>query len=110
MFRFLADIVWDAAVTIDILSPFVESLAPTTLARPARILALSFSSALYALTGVIAGGSKSALRIHFATSMCRNGDIGELTAKEGSTDTLAAMSGMLVRYQFKRVPGTAELE
>ncbi len=53
---------------------------------------------LRALCGFAAGGSKAALTMHFAqpANGSRQGDIGDLSAKDGSKETVLALVGMLV--------------
>ena len=56
------------------------------------------SGVFRAICGVAAGGSKAALTLHFsqpddATSA---GDISDLSAKDGSKETVLALVGMLV--------------
>lgn len=61
-----------------------------------RIASLCLSGAFRALCGVVAGGSKTALTVHFATSGRIPGDIGDLNAKDASKETVLALLGMLV--------------
>lgn len=61
-----------------------------------RIASLCLSGAFRALCGVVAGGSKTALTVHFATSGRISGDIGDLNAKDASKETVLALLGMLV--------------
>ena len=68
MYRLAADILNDAAIILDCLSPVFPKLA--------RVFILSMSSALRALCGVAAGSSKASLSAHFA----RWGNLGELNA------------------------------
>lgn len=68
MYRLTADVLNDAAMVLDCLSPLLPQLA--------RVILLSFSSALRALCGVAAGSSKASLNAHFA----KDGNLGELNA------------------------------
>lgn len=104
-FRFLADILFDAAITLDVISPwfslayipyYVPWLFPGS-ASGLRIVCLCLSASLRALCGIAAGGSKSALSLHFATPENGKGDLGELNAKDGSKETVLSLLGMLVR-------------
>lgn len=61
-----------------------------------RVVALCLSGAFRALCGAVAGGSKAALTVHFATAGERPGDVGDLSAKDGSKETVLALLGMLV--------------
>ncbi|KAH9887289.1 DUF647-domain-containing protein [Cubamyces lactineus] len=102
-YRLLADILNDAAIVCDTLSPhlahvsvsltypFVTSASDSSL----RIVALCMSGAFRALCGAVAGGSKAALTVHFATAGERPGDVGDLSAKDGSKETVLALLGML---------------
>ena len=103
---------------LDTLSPYLASLSltltypfvvPTDHATSAlRIVALCLSGAFRALCGAVAGGSKAALTVHFATAGKRSGDVGDLNAKDGSKETVLALLGMLVgpsSYVTSRVLG-----
>jgi len=61
-----------------------------------RIVALCLSGSLRAICGVAAGGSKSALTLHFATPERGTGDLGELSAKDASKETVLSLFGMLL--------------
>lgn len=104
-YRFLADILYDAAIVLDVVLPwfnlayipfYVPWLFPGS-ASGLRIVALCLSASLRALCGIAAGGSKSALSLHFATPDSGKGDLGELNAKDGSKETVLSLLGMLVR-------------
>ena len=109
-YRLLADVLNDAAILTDTLSPHLATLSlsprfpflvPTPAAgaaSPLRIVALCASGALRALCGAVAGGSKAALTVHFASAGVRPGDLGDLNAKDGSKETVLALLGMLVRF------------
>ena len=109
-YRLLADVLNDAAIITDTLSPHLATLSlsprfpflvPTPAAgaaSPLRIVALCASGALRALCGAVAGGSKAALTVHFASAGVRPGDLGDLNAKDGSKETVLALLGMLVRF------------
>lgn len=72
--------------------PFVVPASNSSL----RVVALCMSGAFRALCGAVAGGSKAALTVHFATAGERPGDVGDLSAKDGSKETVLALLGMLV--------------
>jgi hypothetical protein len=81
--------------------PFVSC----TLAHrpgPLRAVALCMSGVFRAICGVVAGGSKAALTLHFAQPANEKGtgDVGDLSAKDGSKETVLALLGMLVSYQL----------
>ncbi|KFY60164.1 hypothetical protein V496_05436 [Pseudogymnoascus sp. VKM F-4515 (FW-2607)] len=81
--RLVADILNDAAMILDCLSP--------ALPKPLRVSLLSASAALRALCGVAAGSAKASLSAHFAKS----GNLGELNAKDSSQETIISLLGML---------------
>jgi hypothetical protein len=110
-YRFLADILYDAAIVLDVISPwfslvyipfYVPWLFPGSTSG-LRIIALCLSASLRALCGIAAGGSKSALSLHFATPDSGKGDLGELNAKDGSKETVLSLLGMLVRSYISYV-------
>ncbi|KAI0371375.1 DUF647-domain-containing protein [Pilatotrama ljubarskyi] len=102
-YRLLADVLNDAAIICDTLSPhlahFSFSLAYPFIVPAAdsslRVVALCMSGAFRSLCGAVAGGSKAALTVHFATAGERPGDVGDLSAKDGSKETVLALLGML---------------
>jgi hypothetical protein len=116
-FRLLADILNDLSISLDVFSPYYNSLSiPITplaflpasdshrikynIPGPAiRIAALCMSGCLRALCGVCAGGSKAALSVHFASPVgagASGGDLGDLNAKDGSKETVLGLIGLLV--------------
>ncbi|RDX46145.1 DUF647-domain-containing protein [Lentinus brumalis] len=102
-YRLLADIFNDMAIILDTLSPYLATItfAPRypyivpTSDSPLRIVALCLSGASRAICGAVAGGSKAALTVHFATAGEKPGDVGDLSAKDGSKETVLALLGML---------------
>lgn len=112
-FRLLADIFNDMALVLDSFSPYLSTFAIDMLymshspfvswkvvSRPGpfRGVALCLSGVFRALCGCVAGGSKAALTLHFAQpdSGAASGDVGDLSAKDGSKETVLALFGMLV--------------
>ncbi|KAH9849042.1 DUF647-domain-containing protein [Lenzites betulinus] len=102
-YRLLADILNDTAMICDTLSPHLAHfsfspsypfLVPAT-DSPLRVVALCLSGGFRSLCGAVAGGSKAALTVHFATAGERPGDVGDLSAKDGSKETVLALLGML---------------
>lgn len=67
-YRLAADILNDAAMVLDCMSP--------AFPRPVRVAVLSFSSIMRSLCGVCAGSAKASLSAHFA----RKGNLGEVNA------------------------------
>ncbi|EME84443.1 uncharacterized protein MYCFIDRAFT_187449 [Pseudocercospora fijiensis CIRAD86] len=61
------------------------------LADPIRVVVLSLSSVLRSLCGVAAGSSKASLSAHFA----KQGNLGELNAKDSSQETVISLVGMM---------------
>ncbi|RPA97896.1 hypothetical protein L873DRAFT_1741151 [Choiromyces venosus 120613-1] len=82
-YRLAADVFNDSAMILDCLSP--------AFPRFVRILMLCCSGSLRAACGVAGGGSKASLSVHFA----RNGNVGELNAKDSSQETVIGLMGML---------------
>lgn len=74
------------------------SLALARRPGPLRAVALCLSGVFRAVCGVVAGGSKAALTLHFAqpANDKGTGDVGDLSAKDGSKETVLALLGMLV--------------
>ncbi|KAJ8495775.1 hypothetical protein ONZ45_g12723 [Pleurotus djamor] len=99
LYRILADILNDAAILLDTISPILVH-NPASSSRfnfpGARVAALCLSSALRSLCGIAAGGSKAAITLHFASPAGGKGDVGDLNAKDASKETVLALSGMLL--------------
>ncbi|OAP60967.1 hypothetical protein AYL99_05969 [Fonsecaea erecta] len=96
-YRFFADIVNDIAFVLDCLSPGLPLLG--------RIWTLCISNACRAVCGVSGGSSKAILSSHFA----KEGNIGELNAKDGSQETVVSLVGMWVGgLLVSKVQGTFE--
>ncbi|CAL1708524.1 unnamed protein product [Somion occarium] len=103
-YRLVADIANDVAIVLDLLSPqlstyslslhypFITSQSSSAL----RTAALCSSGGFRALCGVAAGGSRAALTLHFAQDGSIPGDVGDLSAKDASKETVLALIGMLV--------------
>jgi len=92
------------AIVLDVLSPQLDKLVHTFTGRDfgsgIRITALCLSGTSRALCGLVAGGSKAAVAMHFASdSVIGSGDIGDLNAKDSSKETVLALVGLLVRAQ-----------
>jgi hypothetical protein len=68
MYRFAADILNDAALVLDCLTP--------AFPRPTRVILFSMASMLRALCGVAAGSAKASLSAHFA----KGGNLGDVNA------------------------------
>jgi len=101
-YRFSADIFNDGAITLDAISPLLNSISlPSVLpilgsASGLRVIALCLSGSLRALCGIAAGGSKASLTMHFATPVRGKGDLGDLNAKDASKETVLSLTGMLL--------------
>lgn len=95
-YRFLADVLNDAAVILDTISPLLVSPSLPFHIPGLRVGALCLSASLRALCGIAAGGSKAAITLHFATPIDGSGDVGDLNAKDSSKETVLALMGMLV--------------
>ncbi|KAI2632149.1 vitamin B6 photo-protection and homoeostasis-domain-containing protein [Hypoxylon sp. NC1633] len=90
-YRFLADIVNDSALFLDIISPALSTYP--------KVLALCAAGILRALCGISGGAAKASLSAHFA----RSGNIAELNAKDGSQETVISLMGMLAGSLFVQV-------
>lgn len=103
-YRLVADVTNDIAIVLDLLSPQLSayslSLSPPFIVHSPgsslRVAALCLSGAFRALCGVAAGGAKAAITLHFAQDGAVPGDVGDLSAKDGSKETVLALAGMLV--------------
>ncbi|KAK7747566.1 hypothetical protein SLS62_009065 [Diatrype stigma] len=123
-YRFLADVLNDGALALDVLTPAILSsslsfsfFSTSTSASTAtsidqhyyaRALALCASGILRALCGVAAGAAKASLSAHFARGGGHGGgNLAELNAKDGSQETVISLLGMLAGSVFVRaVTGT----
>jgi hypothetical protein len=90
------------AIVLDVLSPqldrFVHTFTGRDFGSGIRIAALCLSGSSRAVCGIVAGGSKAAVTMHFASdSVIGSGDIGDLNAKDSSKETVLALVGLLVR-------------
>ncbi|KXT03658.1 hypothetical protein AC578_5179 [Pseudocercospora eumusae] len=83
MYRLLADVLNDTGFVLDCMSPVFP--------KPIRVVVLSLSSVLRSLCGVAAGSSKASLSAHFA----KQGNLGELNAKDSSQETVISLVGMM---------------
>ncbi|KAF5370391.1 hypothetical protein D9758_006924 [Tetrapyrgos nigripes] len=99
-YRFLADILNDAAIILDTISPMLALFFPfrllSTSRLPFQIYTLCISASLRSLCGIAAGGSKTAITMHFATPLEGSGDVGDLNAKDSSKETVLGLLGMLL--------------
>jgi len=102
-YRLVADITNDIAIVLDLLSPQLSAFSlspspPFIIHAPGsslRVAALCLSGAFRALCGVAAGGAKAAITLHFAQDGVVPGDVGDLSAKDASKETVLALAGML---------------
>ncbi len=107
----MADIANDVSIFFDLLSPQLSPFSasfsfPFVVRQPGtglRLAALCLSGAFRALCGVTAGGARAALTLHFAQDGEVPGDVGDLSAKDSSKETVLALIGMLVRPQSCRL-------
>lgn len=97
------------AIVFDVLSPQLDKLVCTLTGRDfgsgVRTTTLCLSGVSRALCGIVAGGSKAAVSMHFASdSIIGSGDIGDLNAKDSSKETVLELVGLLVRTRvvFRR--------
>ena len=105
-FRYLADVFNDASTVLDTIVPFIGSidLSRRWSALPSgatlQIIVLCLSGGMRSLCALVAGGSKAALTNHFASPLSGKGDVGEVSAKDASRETVVGLSGMLVRISL----------
>ncbi|KAG6821123.1 hypothetical protein H0H93_006462 [Arthromyces matolae] len=95
-YRFLADVLNDVAVILDTFSPVFNSPSFPIRLPGLRLFALCMSAVFRSLCGIVAGGSKAAITLHFATPVNGVGDVGDLNAKDSSKETVLALFGMLL--------------
>ncbi|GAQ84275.1 hypothetical protein KFL_001830030 [Klebsormidium nitens] len=87
--RLAADFINDLAMLLDLLSPLFPN---------AFLTMLCLGSVLRAVTGTASGATRAALTQHFAL---RN-NAADISAKEGSQETLATITGMLLGMAVAR--------
>eukprot|EP01018_Ginkgo_biloba_P006222 Gb_26344 [translate_table: standard] len=83
MWRLIADLMNDLGMLMDLISP----LYPTTF-----VIILCLGSIARSFTGVASGATRAALTQHFALQQ----NAADISAKEGSQETMATMVGMLL--------------
>ncbi len=89
-FRLLADVLNDAAICVELLSPLF----------PAFFVALvCFASFIRAIVGVAGGSTRAAFKHHQA----RANNAGDISAKDGSQETLANLVALLVNLALIRM-------
>lgn len=86
-YRFLADIVNDSAMLFDCFAPFFP------FSKPLTISVLCVSGVLRSICGVMAGGSRAALTLHFTQP--ERGSIADVNAKDQSQETVISLMGMV---------------
>ncbi|ODQ67756.1 DUF647-domain-containing protein [Nadsonia fulvescens var. elongata DSM 6958] len=87
-FRFVADIINDAAIVFDCMSPMFPGN------RNSKVILMCASGILRSICGVMAGGSRAALTQHFTHPT--KGSIADVNAKDQSQETVITLMGMLV--------------
>ncbi|KAK3490095.1 vitamin B6 photo-protection and homoeostasis-domain-containing protein [Neurospora crassa] len=88
-FRFLADVLNDAAQLLDLVIP----VAVVETRYSLKLGVIVGSGVLRSWCGVAAGASKASLSAHFVT---QKSSLAELNAKEASQETVVSLLGMLV--------------
>ncbi|VVT56093.1 uncharacterized protein SAPINGB_P004804 [Magnusiomyces paraingens] len=86
-YRFLADIVNDTAIFFDCISPFFPFNKSIT------VFTLCISGFFRSICGVMAGGSRAALTLHFTQP--ERGSIADVNAKDQSQETVISLIGMI---------------
>ncbi|GLU09544.1 hypothetical protein SLE2022_263990 [Rubroshorea leprosula] len=90
MWRLVADLMNDIGMLMDLLSPLFPS---------AFLFIVCLGSLSRSFTGVASGATRAALTQHFALE----NNAADISAKEGSQETVATMLGMAVGMLFARV-------
>lgn len=90
MWRLVADLMNDIGMLMDLLSPLFPS---------AFVLIVCLGSLSRSFTGVASGATRAALTQHFALQ----NNAADISAKEGSQETVATMIGMAVGMLLARV-------
>eukprot|EP00850_Spirogloea_muscicola_P013475 SM000091S24633 [mRNA] locus=s91:476219:478981:+ [translate_table: standard] len=90
--RLAADFMNDIGMLLDLLSPLVPR---------AFLLLLCLGSISRSITGVASGATRAALTQHFALQQ----NAADVSAKEGSQETVATIAGMLLGIVVARVTG-----
>ncbi|EXB44838.1 hypothetical protein L484_026418 [Morus notabilis] len=90
MWRLVADLMNDLGMLMDLISPLFPS---------AFVFVVCLGSLSRSFTGVASGATRAALTQHFALQ----NNAADISAKEGSQETLATMSGMAVGMLLARV-------
>ncbi|CAN6628574.1 hypothetical protein TRVA0_011S03158 [Trichomonascus vanleenenianus] len=86
-YRYVADLVNDSAIVFDCMSPMFPGSKNT------KIILLCMSGLLRSICGVMAGGSRAALTLHFTDPL--KGSIADVNAKDQSQETVITLMGML---------------
>eukprot|EP00850_Spirogloea_muscicola_P009464 SM000053S17421 [mRNA] locus=s53:275306:278936:- [translate_table: standard] len=94
--RLAADFMNDIGMLLDLLSPLVPK---------AFLLLLCLGSISRSITGVASGATRAALTQHFALQQ----NAADVSAKEGSQETVATIAGMLLGIVVARVTGGSAL-
>lgn len=86
-FRFAADLVNDAAMLFECFSPWFPFSKPLTISM------LCMSGLLKSICGVMAGGSRAALTLHFTQP--DRGSVADVNAKDQSQETVISLMGTI---------------
>ncbi|KAJ9174163.1 hypothetical protein P3X46_017221 [Hevea brasiliensis] len=90
MWRLVADLMNDLGMLMDLVSPLFPS---------AFVLVVCLGSLSRSFTGVASGATRAALTQHFALE----NNAADISAKEGSQETLATMTGMALGMLLARI-------
>lgn len=90
MWRLVADLMNDLGMLMDLISPLFPS---------AFVFVVCLGSLSRSFTGVASGATRAALTQHFALQ----NNAADISAKEGSQETLATMSGMALGMLLARI-------
>lgn len=95
-FRILADILNDAAIFLELISPLFPSVF---------VAIVCFASFARAMVGVAGGATRAAMRQHQA----RANNTGDVSAKDGSQETLVNLVALLVNLVLVRLVANSQV-
>lgn len=97
-FRLFADVINDVGLFLDMASPIVISSFPQSERVKVTILITSVATLCRVMCGMAAGATKNCITQHFA----KRGNIADLSAKEGTQETLISLVGMILGIYIAR--------
>ncbi|GFH51483.1 hypothetical protein CTEN210_07959 [Chaetoceros tenuissimus] len=97
-FRLFADVINDVGLFLDMASPIVISSFPQSERVNVAILITSIATLCRVMCGMAAGATKNCITQHFA----KTGNVADLSAKEGTQETLISLVGMILGIYIAR--------